>query len=533
MRQFSSYGPIDRDEHYYSPRNALIEKSCHQLLGRNPEKGGHYITVWAPRQCGKTWVMQEAVRKIRESGEFEVAIITMQLAKGIESESDVLDILVRKLQNAFRRSFPAVKAFKELPTLFTAEYFSKPLILVMDEFDALEEIFINRFAGVFRDIFINRTNELDRPGPEKSYLLHGLALIGVRSVLGIGNESGSPFNTQRSINIPNLTFDEVKGLFKSYETESGQQIEAGVVQKLYDGTRGQPGLTCWLGELLTEGFDDYTNDQSKPVTLGQFKRVFAAATKALPNNNILNLISKAKKESNKSLLMEMFKTGEKIEFTFDEPTHNDLYMNCLVDKETNPDGTYYLRFSCPLVQRRIFNYFSNTIFKQMGQLVAPFTPMDDVITDTEINIPNLVRLYQTYLQKNKEWAFKAAPRRGDMRLYEAVYHFNFYSYLSLFLRNEDAQVIPEFPTGNGKIDLIIDYNKNRYGIELKSFTTERDYKISLEQAAKYGKKLNLSEIYLVSFLEDVDDESRKKYETPYADKESNVTVFPVFVATGN
>jgi predicted AAA+ superfamily ATPase len=30
-----------------------------QLLGDDPNKGGHYITIWAPRQTGKTWIMQE------------------------------------------------------------------------------------------------------------------------------------------------------------------------------------------------------------------------------------------------------------------------------------------------------------------------------------------------------------------------------------------------------------------------------------------------------------------------------------------
>jgi hypothetical protein len=37
---------------------------------------------------------------------------------------------------------------------------------------------------VFRGIYTNRTNEADKKSHEKHYLLHGAALIGVRSVLG-------------------------------------------------------------------------------------------------------------------------------------------------------------------------------------------------------------------------------------------------------------------------------------------------------------------------------------------------------------
>ncbi|MFN8486406.1 MAG: hypothetical protein U0350_02365 [Caldilineaceae bacterium] len=61
MRKFSSYGPIDTKLHYYAPRPALIQQAYAQKLGENPADGGHYITVWGPRQTGKTWVMQQVL----------------------------------------------------------------------------------------------------------------------------------------------------------------------------------------------------------------------------------------------------------------------------------------------------------------------------------------------------------------------------------------------------------------------------------------------------------------------------------------
>jgi len=48
MRKFSSYGPIDTDEHYYAPRTELIKKATTQLIGNNLDKGGHYITRLYP-----------------------------------------------------------------------------------------------------------------------------------------------------------------------------------------------------------------------------------------------------------------------------------------------------------------------------------------------------------------------------------------------------------------------------------------------------------------------------------------------------
>ncbi|MCP4111895.1 MAG: hypothetical protein GY749_41265 [Desulfobacteraceae bacterium] len=76
------------------------------------EKGGHYITIWDPRQAGKTWIMQQVVKKIREQGNFEVAIISMQSAKTETADAGVLEILVRKLEKWFDRKLPETDSWK-------------------------------------------------------------------------------------------------------------------------------------------------------------------------------------------------------------------------------------------------------------------------------------------------------------------------------------------------------------------------------------------------------------------------------------
>ncbi|MCP4150848.1 MAG: hypothetical protein GY757_24085 [bacterium] len=58
-------------------------------------------------------------------------------------------------------------------------------------------------------------------------------------------------------------------------------------------------------------------------------------------------------------------------------------------------------------------------------------------------------------------------------------------------------------------------------------------KKALEQSARYGKQLMLKEIYLLEFVPAIDKENREKYERDYHDKETGVTVIPVFINTGN
>ena len=101
-----------------------------------------------------------------------------------------------------------------------------------------------------------------------------------------------------------------------------------------------------------------------------------------------------------------------------------------------------------------------------------------------------------------------------------------------FFLGEDVRIYPEFPTGNGKIDLFIEYQGTTYGIEVKSFSHRAAYHHALDKAAHYAGQLGLKDIYLVSFIESINETTRKKYETSYTDSETGVTVHPVFIQTG-
>ncbi len=522
-RKFSSYGPIDKDLHYYVPRQVWVDQ-IYQELGADPTKGAHYLTVWAPRQQGKTWLLLEVVKRLKAEGNFEVAFASMQSAKDVTRPEDVLSILVSHLRYYFNPQIPEITRWQELPSLFTRPYFEKPVILILDEFDALHEEFINKFANEFRTMYTERMAQADVQ--DKRYLLHGLALLGVRSVLGIENSSGSPFNVQRSIHIPNLTREEVASLFEWYARDSGQSLEAGVVERIFDEFQGQPGLTCWFGELLTETY----NRHQPTITRADMESAYQAAIYDLPNNNILNIVSKAQLEPYKTVVLEMFRTDQAQTFSYDDKIVNYLYLNGVVDREVVKEQRY-LKFPNPFVQKRLFNYFARESFRDVGRLFDPFEDLSDTITENSLHIKPLLRRYEAYLQQHREWLLKDAPRRHDLRVYEAVYHFNLYMYLRQFLRLYDGQVYPEFPTGNGKIDLIIQYEGNRYAMELKSFSTYKEYQKSLLQSANYGQQLGLTEITLAIFVERLDDANRAKYEAIYQDTATGVTVIPVLVET--
>ncbi len=530
MRRFFSYGQINTRQHYYAPRKELIDKAYTQLMGEYPEEGGHYITVWAPRQTGKSWTMQQILFRLRKDERYDVLKFGLEHLKRQNDVDRIARSIALEILTSLKKPPLEISILEDIQRIFTRDVLSKPLVLILDEFDALTEEAISGLAGVFRNIYLKRQDD-PNPSAQKDYLLHGVALIGVRSVLGIENVRGSPFNVQRSLHVPNLTAAEVDGMFKWYERESGQKVEQEVINRLYYETNGQPGLTCWFGELLTEGFEDYQPPKDRPISMKDFNHVFLWAAKGLPNNTILNIISKAKQEPYKEAVLELFKTERKPEFRYDEPLLNFLYMNGVIEIEHVQDELYG-KFASPFVQKRLFNYFSTDLFHYMGKVRDISDDVTDVISGDRLHIRNLMKRFETYLKQNRDWLLKDAPKRKDLRVYEAVYHFCFHRYLSDFLGTKHARVYPEFPTGNGKIDLIITYYDTRYGLELKSYTDESEYYEALDQAAKYGKTLELPEIWLISFVEYVDETTRRKYEVEYIDQDTGVKVMPLFVETG-
>jgi len=86
MRRFHSYGPVEAQAHYCVERKALVESCVAQLIGTPAEGGGHYFTMWAPRQTGKTWLMRQAMAALGRGrpDEFLVGMMSMPVVRVVE-----------------------------------------------------------------------------------------------------------------------------------------------------------------------------------------------------------------------------------------------------------------------------------------------------------------------------------------------------------------------------------------------------------------------------------------------------------------
>ena len=515
MRHFHSYGPVDCADHFCVTRQALVDSCIAQLVG-NPAEGGHYFTIWAPRQTGKTWLMRQMREEIpkRYGDRFTIFDFSLGNLRGMdgvitaEQNRVELPIPLRDILEISLPGQPKVTTWQQFVRLFAREggVWDRPLILMIDEVDTAPPLLLDWIVGRFREMYLYR----------QTNWLHGLALIGVRAVLGIESQRGSPFNVQRSLHVPNFTLAEVQDLYQQYQTESGQMVDPTVVEQVYADTNGQPGLVCWFGELLTE---KYNSGLDHPLDQGTWAKVWNAARFLEPNNTVLNLIAKARSPEYQGFLVKLF-TKADISFAFHEPLHNYLYLHGIIEPETRqlPDGRYvnYCRFSSPFIQDTLYHAFSADLVGTDTPLLA-LHPLDDLAdvfaSPTQLDLPALLQRYKEYLGRLKAKGinpWKEQPRRQtDLHLTEAVGHFHLYAWLQNAIGRRCA-VTPEFPTGNGRVDLHIGCAGQRGIIEVKSFVDQYQAGEDRKQAARYAQQIGFDRVTLAVFVPIEDEKVLEK-----------------------
>ncbi len=523
MRRFSSYGPVDPRVHFCVPRTDLIAQCVSQLVG-DPGVGGHYFTVYGARQTGKTWVMRQAVEAVRRQfgDRFEVLAFSVQ---GLMGPNDGPDVFLKGIGERFpRQRFPVAPTFESWADWLRffkqgQGPFERPVVLVIDEFDSLTADVMDRLVSLFREMYLAGDD----------YLLHSLALVGVRAVLGVDSPRGSPFNVQRSLQIPNFTREEVGELFRQYQEESGQGVAPDVVAAVYEAVRGQPGLTCWFGELLTEKYNDA---KPEPITLAQWEDVYVRALYLERNNNILNLVAKARGPYAREV-QTLFVRND-VPYAAGQPWCDYLELNGIIAPEPNrePGGPPFVcRFSSPFVQRRLFQAFTHQMAEALADVPAldGADMMEDVFTPEGLNVPALLERYKAYLDRLRARGrdpFRDQPLRADFQLPEAVGHFHLYAWLLQAVGGECA-ITPEFPTGNGKVDLRMVWEGKVSLLEVKSLGAGWELARARVQAARYARQQGLAEATLVVFLPTERPEELSRFEGSEAVDGVTVHVVPI------
>ncbi|KAF2956254.1 AAA-like domain-containing protein [Marinitoga sp. 38H-ov] len=479
MRRFCTSGPVDRKTCYYVERPELMKEALDHI------ENWRYFTVSAPRQSGKTTFLNDIVEKIKEK--YLPIFISFESFGNIKIEEKFIKQFTKKIKNFFDFNMKIefepkkIAAISDLDEYIMDinEKFGKEVILMIDEFEILEEKLMNEFLHVIRDIYHSR----------QGYKLRSVILISVGYLSGVLEDNASPFNIAEHMEVPYFTKEQVYDLLNQHEKETGQVFEEKVKELIWHNAGGQPGLTNALAyDLVAKKAKG-----EKIITEKHFEKTLYDFMHQYIDKNISNIISKAEKE--KELIMKILFEPESVEFNIYDERINYLYLNGVID---NCEGKCCVRV--PLYYKALYDRFKpqvngeKTYMATIKDTIKPY-----IREDGSLDLNKLLKRYIEYIKQRGAIMFKGR------NYYEGVYQYNLDQFLSLYVEAIDGKVYPETEVGGGRIDLLINLNNKEYLIEVKVDITGNEYEKAKKQLIEYIKRKGLKEGWLIVYSNTIED----------------------------
>ncbi len=282
MRFFNTAGPVDAARHYTLPPLSRIElDDVLELIEQQK-----YFVLHAPRQTGKTSVLLALMELLNRGERYRCLYANIEGAQAYRGHVDAaLRTVVMQLATAAevylddrRVKDWALEAVREqsgggmLTATLTrwAMASDRPLVLLLDEVDALVG---DALISLLRQI---RAGYTQRPHAFPQTII----LCGVRDVRDYRIHTaeqevitgGSAFNIKaESLRLGNFSQTEVETLYQQHTAETGQAFADGVLNRVWDLTRGQP----WLVNALAYEtcFKVKTGrDRTQPITVERIEQ---------------------------------------------------------------------------------------------------------------------------------------------------------------------------------------------------------------------------------------------------------------------
>jgi hypothetical protein len=151
--------------------------------------------------------------------------------------------------------------------------------------------------------------------------------------------------------------------------------------------------------------DKYNQNRHKTIDIEMWNHVYVNACEIEHNDIVQNIVSKAMSEY-QSNIINLF-TDSYIHFSLSNDWCNYLLMHGIIrydDVEEKNMSAYICRFSSPFIQTRLFHAFIDKIKENQAHAIHALDPQDsleDVITNSTLNVPALLKRYKDYLARLK------------------------------------------------------------------------------------------------------------------------------------
>jgi len=513
VRFFNTTGPCNPWDHYMlPPADRLVGAQIHRYI-----RDSLYWVLHAPRQTGKTTFLQSWAAEINSGQEAVACYVSVERCQGIpEIERAIPAICEAIVQWAHSYALPEPSHNDKQPQSQLGAILRKwaelvapkPLIVLFDEVDVLEGEALISFLRQLRDGFAQR-------GVGKFPV--SIALVGMKDLKdyltaakdGVAPNPGSPFNIKEdSAVLSNFSRMDIENLFAQRTQENGQRIDKDALEYVYEQSNGQPWIVCSLFKRATMRVLDEASTET--VTLAHVRE--AREQMVLARETHLDALAYRMENPGIRKIMERLITGA----TDPLLAESESFRLCLdLGLVTKERGT-------PSVANPIYREVLARHLTYSPQLAIPEPDWQWEKPDGSLDMDALLKEFQVFWRENSEvWEEK-------MNYPEAFPHLLLMAFLQRVI-NGGGRIDREYAAGRGRMDMLIEYNKRMYIIEIKMVyerqSPETVKEKGLEQTARYrDTKSPGAPAYLVIFDRRAEAKQKPWEERLYWNVENGIAV---------
>jgi hypothetical protein len=485
MRTFNTGGPCKSDIHYMLPSANRLP----QLIELIAEQT--YFVIHAPRQIGKTTLITNLAQEQTAEGKYAALAVSMESGAAYNDDPGAAELAMLQSWRTDARvwlppelrppDWTQAEPGSRIKTALTewALACPRPLVLFLDEIDALEDQTLISVLRQLRDGFRSRPRGFP----------WSLSLIGLRDVRDYKVASGgserlhtaSPFNIKtESLTLRNFTAEEVAALYRQHTAETGQPFTDEACARAFHLTEGQPWL---VNAMARQAVQVLQTDRGQPITveiINRTKEVLIAR-----QDTHLDSLAERLREPRIRRVIEPIIAGQ---LTVEDIPADDIRFAVDLGLVRRINGGT-LAIANPIYGEVIPYVLSNT--------ARAFLPRISPIwlnPDGTFNAENLLEAFMKFWREHGEPLMKTSP------YHEVAPHIVLMAFLHRVV-NGGGSLEREYAVGSGRMDLFLQYGGFRLAMELKVWRDGRPdpLKEGLAQLDDYLSRLSLETGWLMIF----------------------------------
>jgi hypothetical protein len=497
-RRFETAGTISPAESYFVDRKEIISEEGEEI--RSLIDNHRFFTIYAPRQTGKTTLINELCDKLNQ-GKNRIAIKldfqgfaskdASQLPQVFrrfkrQFEEGIYEELLKKDTDKFDTFRESMESMEIANTEDFYEYLRTACRLLQDfqvtvfcdEVDGLRRIDLIPILSQLRMLYLQaKQNKLPQ--------IFSVGLVGMRDVIELTGGDSSPFNIADRIKLRNFSMEETANLYAQYTEETYQPFTEDAVRLIHEKTDGQPFLVNRLGQILTRNIKPKTIE---PITEYDVEKAIGILVEE--RNNHFDVLHSKFIENENLIARIIFDKPLKYSPENPELVRLELYGIIKVDSENNvaiANDVYYQRYN---------NYFIRNVGNQrLIDVLHDSYPSEEYSgADGAIKIEELILDFRRFLVEDGLAMFSRVE--GE---HEVLGQILFSGFIKHFCERNDIERSLEKLSGGGYIDTLLQKDGRSVIVEFMVWDGEKYYQEELRKLVFYLNTRREKEGYMVIF----------------------------------